>query len=212
MSYITHEVYQSYHTYAISVISHTCYTHMSHVTHEPYTCESMSRMNYIYMSHVTHGPYIYESCKIWAMSHMSHVAYKSCHTWAMSHVEQARSTGWRRRIGCLFCTGHFPEKSPMTSGSFAERDNLMHPTPPCTINCVSLLAGMSIVAVIGEVRRIISHIVMSHMWMNHVTHKSYHTWVVSHTRHVTHESCHIWVMSKDESCLSNIFGVALQTS
>jgi len=69
---------------------------------------------------------------IFSMSHGWHHGQqlvKNCNVVRMD-------TGWRRPIGCLDCMGHFPQKSPISSGSVAERDMQFKTSyassPPCT--------------------------------------------------------------------------------
>jgi len=53
-------------------------------------------------------------------------------------------TGWRRRMGCLMFTRHYPQKSPIISDSFAENDlhlkGSFKSSPHCTRACCSLHA------------------------------------------------------------------------
>jgi len=71
-------------------------------------------------------------------SRMSHEQCHKTHTHGMCKhrlVKCVKSTGWRRRIGCLIVIGLFPQKSPIISGSSAERDPQLKASyvspPPC---------------------------------------------------------------------------------
>jgi len=54
-----------------------------------------------------------------------------------TEISALLSTGWRRVIGCLILIGHFPQKSPIISGSLAKNDLQLKASyefpPPCQI-------------------------------------------------------------------------------
>jgi len=58
------------------------------------------------------------------------------HTHTITLDASMPCTGWWRRIACRIVISHFPQKSPMISGSFAERDLHLKASyassPPCT--------------------------------------------------------------------------------
>jgi len=68
-------------------------------------------------------------------------------------------TRWRRPIGYLTFIGHFPQKRPMISRSFANNDLQLkasyRSSPPCTVRCSTYITLYSVTVRCSALQRVL---------------------------------------------------------
>jgi len=136
-------------TLSPSDMTHSC------VRYDSIICVSSPTLSLIYMRDIIYLTHMH--CK--PLSHVLHALFKCVTGRTGLHALfecVTRRTGWRRGIGCLIVIGHFPQKRPMISGSFAESDVQLKAcyasSPPCILMCFTHLSHMRWLWLVGSIK------------------------------------------------------------